>query len=98
MEEDDDDEGEGKEGKKGKKRKKGKKWKKSVSDIAGVLRILGIFRLATMRYKGDLDLWFQYLEFCRERRHGRMKEVWKVASFYGFYCLFKFSIEMELLS
>ncbi|XP_020093053.1 U3 small nucleolar RNA-associated protein 6 homolog [Ananas comosus] len=74
-EEEDDDEGEGKKGKRGKKRKKGKKWKKSVSDIAGVLRILGIFRLATMRYKGDLDLWFQYLEFCRERRHGRMKEV-----------------------
>ncbi|XP_072955999.1 uncharacterized protein [Typha angustifolia] len=54
---------------------KGKKWKKSISDVAGVLRILYIFRTAVVRYKGDLDLWFRYLEFCRERRHGRMKQV-----------------------
>lgn len=31
--------------------------------------------MAVMRYKGDLELWFQYLEFCREKRHGRMKKV-----------------------
>ncbi|XP_068668441.1 uncharacterized protein [Aristolochia californica] len=52
-----------------------KKWKKSVSDYTGVRRILEIYRLAVMRYKGDLDLWFRYLEFCRERRHGRMKQA-----------------------
>ncbi|KAJ0983039.1 hypothetical protein J5N97_011294 [Dioscorea zingiberensis] len=56
--------------------KKGeKKWKKSVSDLAGVLRILDIYSKAVVRFKGDLDLWFQYLEFCRERRHGRMRQA-----------------------
>lgn len=59
----------------GGKKKRGKKWKKSISDFAGILRILDLYRMAVMRYKGDLGLWFQYLEFCRERRHGRMKEV-----------------------
>ncbi|KAJ6819684.1 U3 small nucleolar RNA-associated protein 6-like protein [Iris pallida] len=58
-----------------KKRKRGKKWKKSISDIAGVMRILDVYRMAAARYKGDLDLWFRYLEFCRERKHGRMKKV-----------------------
>lgn len=55
--------------------KKGKKWKKSISDHAGVNRILDVYNMAVMRYKGDLKLWFQYLEFCRARKHGRMKKV-----------------------
>lgn len=67
-----DDEG-GK--RKRKKDRSKKKWKKSVSDIAGVLRVLDIYRMATVRFKGDLDLWFRYLEFCRDKRHGRMKQV-----------------------
>ena len=49
--------------------------KKSVSDFAGVARIVEIYRLAVMRYKGDIDLWFRYLEFCRERRNRKMKKV-----------------------
>lgn len=53
-----------------------KKLKKSVSDFAGVLRIVEIYRLATNRFKGDIQLWFQYLEFCRERRNGHMKKVY----------------------
>ncbi|OVA10395.1 RNA-processing protein [Macleaya cordata] len=57
------------------KGEKKKRMKKSSSDVAGVLRILGIYRLATMRFKGDIDLWFRYLEFCRESGHGRMKTV-----------------------
>ncbi|XP_042376383.1 U3 small nucleolar RNA-associated protein 6 homolog [Zingiber officinale] len=57
------------------KKKKSKIWKRSLSDIAGVLRILDIYRMVTMRYRGDLDLWFKYLEFCRDKRHGRMKQV-----------------------
>ncbi|XP_020674447.2 U3 small nucleolar RNA-associated protein 6 homolog [Dendrobium catenatum] len=57
------------------KKKRRKKWKKSISDFAGVLRIMDLYRMAVMRYKGDLGLWFEYLEFCRERRHGRMKEA-----------------------
>ncbi|XP_077253913.1 U3 small nucleolar RNA-associated-like protein [Tasmannia lanceolata] len=52
-----------------------KKWKKSVSDIASVIRTLEIYRLAVVRYKGDIDLWFRYLEFCREHGHRRMKQV-----------------------
>lgn len=52
-----------------------KKLKKSVSDFAGVSRIVEIYRLATNRFKGDIQLWFQYLEFCRERRNGHMKKV-----------------------
>lgn len=52
-----------------------KKTKKSDADFAGVLRIVEIFRLAVMRYKGDIDLWFRYLEFCRERNNGKMKKV-----------------------
>lgn len=52
-----------------------KKMKKSVSDFAGVARIIEIYRMAVMRYKGDIDLWFRYLEFCRVRKNGRMKKV-----------------------
>lgn len=57
------------------KKKGNKKMKKSVSDFAGVARIVDIYRLATNRFKGDVELWFQYLEFCRERRNGHMKKV-----------------------
>ncbi|KAA8515521.1 hypothetical protein F0562_018868 [Nyssa sinensis] len=57
------------------KEKGNKKMKKSISDFAGVSRIIEIYRLATNRFKGDIELWFQYLEFCRERRNGRMKKV-----------------------
>ncbi|KAK8969743.1 hypothetical protein KSP40_PGU003869 [Platanthera guangdongensis] len=59
----------------GGKKKRYKKWKKSLSDSAGIVRIMGLYKMAVSRFKGDLGLWFQYLEFCRERRHGRMKEV-----------------------
>lgn len=65
------------------KKIKRKKWKKSISDVAGVLRILDVYRLAVMRYKGDLELWFKYLEFCRERKHGRMKQV---SEKFRFFC------------
>ncbi|XAR69929.1 hypothetical protein NMG60_11001702 [Bertholletia excelsa] len=57
------------------KEKGNKKMKKSLSDFAGVSRILEIYRLATNRFKGDIELWFQYMEFCRQRRNGRIKEV-----------------------
>lgn len=52
-----------------------KKMKKSVSDFAGVARIIEIYRMAVTRYKGDIDLWFKYLEFCKQRKNGRMKKV-----------------------
>ncbi|EOA15467.1 hypothetical protein CARUB_v10004327mg [Capsella rubella] len=52
-----------------------KRKKKSVSDFAGVARIVEIYRLATTRYKGDINLWFRYLEFCKQKRHGRIKKA-----------------------
>lgn len=57
------------------KKKGNKRLKASVSDHAGLSRILEIYRLAVMRYKGDVDIWFQYLEFCKEKRNGRMKKA-----------------------
>lgn len=57
------------------------KMKQSVSDFSGISRIVEIYRLATNRFKGDIELWFQYLEFCRQRRNGHMKKV------YDFQCL-----------
>lgn len=54
---------------------KKKKKKKSISDYAGVAKIVEIYRLATRRFKGDISLWFKYLEFCRQKRNGRMKKV-----------------------
>lgn len=57
------------------KAKGNKKLKKSLSDYAGVRRIIEIYRIATSRFKGDLQLWFQYLEFCKEKSSGRMKKV-----------------------
>ncbi|OMO64822.1 RNA-processing protein, HAT helix [Corchorus olitorius] len=55
--------------------KKKTKSRKSVSDFAPVARIMEIYRLAVMRFKGDIELWFRYLEFCRQRKNGRMKKV-----------------------
>ncbi|KAL2923067.1 U3 small nucleolar RNA-associated protein 6-like protein [Bienertia sinuspersici] len=57
------------------KDKGNKKLKKSLSDFGGVRRIIEIYRIATSRFKGDLELWFQYLEFCKEKNNGRMKKV-----------------------
>ncbi|XP_028759378.1 U3 small nucleolar RNA-associated protein 6 homolog [Neltuma alba] len=54
---------------------KKKKKKKSKSDFAGVLRIMDIYELVLKRYKGDIDIWFRYLEFCRLKKNGRMKKA-----------------------
>lgn len=65
-----------------------KNLKKSKSDVAGLIRIIDIYELALKRFKGDIDLWFRYLEFCRQRKNGRMK---KVTFFFIFtFCLFSF--------
>ncbi|XP_054776406.1 uncharacterized protein LOC129284919 [Prosopis cineraria] len=52
-----------------------KKRRKSKSDFAGVMRIMEIYELALKRYKGDINLWFRYLEFCRLKKNGRMKKA-----------------------
>ncbi|KAL8198161.1 hypothetical protein R6Q57_029969 [Mikania cordata] len=51
------------------------KMKQSYSDFAGISRIVEIYRQATNRFKGDIELWFQYLEFCRQKRNGHLKKV-----------------------
>ncbi|GAU18402.1 hypothetical protein TSUD_202910 [Trifolium subterraneum] len=57
------------------KKQGNKNVKKSKSDLAGLIRIINIYELALKRYKGDIDLWFRYLEFCRARKNGRMKKA-----------------------
>jgi U3 small nucleolar RNA-associated protein 6 len=69
------------------KKQGNKNVKKSKSDLAGLIRIIDIYELALKRYKGDIDLWFRFLEFCRVRKNGRMK---KVTSF--LYSLFIFIV------
>lgn len=49
--------------------------KKSVSDYSGVSRIIEIYKLVTNRFKGDLEIWFQFLEFCRLKKNGHLKKV-----------------------
>ncbi|KAL8197907.1 hypothetical protein R6Q57_030065 [Mikania cordata] len=51
------------------------KMKQSYSDFAGISRIVEIYRQATNRFKGDIELWFQYLEFCRQKRNGHLKKL-----------------------
>jgi U3 small nucleolar RNA-associated protein 6 len=67
------------------KKQGNKNVKKSKSDLAGLIRIIDIYELALKRYKGDIDLWFRFLEFCRVRKNGRMK---KVTSFLYFFIYF----------
>ncbi|CAO2816440.1 unnamed protein product [Amaranthus hypochondriacus] len=57
------------------KDKGNKKVKKSRSDVAGVRWIIELYRMATARFKGDLQLWFQYLDFLKDRKNGGMKRV-----------------------
>ena len=57
------------------KDKGNKKIKKSRSDVAGVRWIIELYRMATARFKGDLQLWFQYLDFLKDRKNGGMKRV-----------------------
>ncbi|KAL8130159.1 hypothetical protein V2J09_019314 [Rumex salicifolius] len=57
------------------KEKGNRKLKKSLTNFAGVRRIIELYRMATTRFKGDVGLWFQYLEFCRERKNGRLKKA-----------------------
>lgn len=69
-----------------------KKKKQSFSDFAGVSRIVEIYRLAVTRFKGDIGLWFRYLEFCRQRRNGRMKKVYRFCFLRFYFCVFFLSL------
>ncbi|KAF5193942.1 U3 small nucleolar rna-associated protein 6-like protein [Thalictrum thalictroides] len=52
-----------------------KRLKKTVYDEAIVRRIIKIYHLATTRFKGDINLWMKYIEFCKQHGHGRLKTV-----------------------
>jgi U3 small nucleolar RNA-associated protein 6 len=39
--------------------------KQSISDYAGNRRIFFIFERALRKFKGDLSLWLQYIEFAK---------------------------------
>jgi len=68
------------------KKQGNKNLKKSKSDFAGLIRIIDIYELALKRYKGDIQLWFRYLEFCRVRKNGRMKKVTFFSSLHCCFC------------
>jgi hypothetical protein len=54
------------------KRKDRLKHKKmSVSDYAGVRRIHFIFNRALKRFKGDVRLWMQYIDYCMRSKSGK---------------------------
>lgn len=46
-------------------RSKALHWKKkTISDVAGIRRMHFIFDRSVKRYKGNLRLWYQYIDFC----------------------------------
>lgn len=47
------------------KKKKGQVWKPSLSDHAGVKRVFFLYNRATRKFPGNLELWIEYLDFCR---------------------------------
>ncbi|KAI4372299.1 hypothetical protein MLD38_010545 [Melastoma candidum] len=52
-----------------------KRKRKSLSDFSILRRILELYAMAVSRFKGDVNLWFRYLEFCRTRRNGKIKKA-----------------------
>ncbi len=54
---------------------KGEKWRGSLCDRASAMRIMFIYERAVTRFKGDLDLWFRFLEYCRAQGSRRFQKV-----------------------
>ncbi|MCO5593979.1 hypothetical protein L7F22_047998 [Adiantum nelumboides] len=52
-----------------------RRWQPSLCDRASAMRIMLIYQRAVTRFKGDLDLWMQYLEYCKCRGTRRMQKV-----------------------
>ncbi|MCO5605738.1 hypothetical protein L7F22_059922 [Adiantum nelumboides] len=52
-----------------------RRWQPSLCDRASAMRIMLIYQLAVTRFKGDLDLWMQYLEYCKCRGTRRKQKV-----------------------
>ncbi|CAM6120078.1 unnamed protein product [Calypogeia fissa] len=53
----------------------GEKWNHSLCDKASSMRIVQIFERALTRYKGDLNLWLQYLEYCKDQAPRKMQKA-----------------------
>ncbi|KAI5072003.1 hypothetical protein GOP47_0012109 [Adiantum capillus-veneris] len=51
------------------------RWQPSLCDRASAMRIMLIYQRAVTRFKGDLDLWVQYLEYCKSQGTRRMQKV-----------------------
>ncbi|KAG6547104.1 hypothetical protein Mapa_011355 [Marchantia paleacea] len=51
------------------------KWRNSLSDYASVMHIMLIYDRALTKFKGDLSMWLQYLEFCRSHAPRKMQKV-----------------------
>lgn len=52
-----------------------KRWQFSLCDKASIGRILYIYGKLLSKHKGDLNLWFQYAEYCREQESRQTREV-----------------------
>ncbi|KAL3678909.1 hypothetical protein R1sor_021865 [Riccia sorocarpa] len=54
---------------------KGVKWKASLSDYASSTHIMHIYDRAVKKFKGDTDMWLQYLEYCKAEAPRRFQKV-----------------------
>lgn len=52
-----------------------RRWQPSLCDRASAMRVMLIYERATTRFKGDLNLWMQYLQYCRSQGTRRMQKV-----------------------
>lgn len=54
---------------------KGESWRNSICDRSNAMRIMMIYERAVTKFKGDLELWLRYAEFCRARGTRRVQKV-----------------------
>ncbi|KAL2613971.1 hypothetical protein R1flu_025663 [Riccia fluitans] len=51
------------------------KWKASLCDYASSAQILHIYERAVNKFKGDTDMWLQYLEYCKAEAPKKFQKV-----------------------
>ncbi|KAG0595028.1 hypothetical protein M758_UG132500 [Ceratodon purpureus] len=56
-------------------RTKGEGWKSSICDRSSAMRIMLIYERAVTKFKGDLELWLRYAEYCRSQGSRRVQKV-----------------------
>jgi U3 small nucleolar RNA-associated protein 6 len=54
---------------------KKKRWQPSLCDRTSAMRIMLIYERAVTRFKGDLGLWLQFIQYCRSQGTRRMQKV-----------------------